>query len=638
MVGVEAARKSRASLVTAREHPAHLLVECNALAARYKLTGSDAHRTETIAAYRRAIASLGADDDNGQLAMLNLGSVLMRAEESRPAAESDVREAASLFRRVLATAESGGQRWGHASSFMILALRLLKNFAPDAVDIHELESLYQQVTRARGMLPERRAAVGAMAGILLMEAGNPAAAAPILTEVVRDLPAVAWRGARRGSRESALETFTQVGTSAAACHLAAGGGEPESAAHALEVLEQGRAVLWADLMELRRGDAELWQTQPELAAHVRDLARVLDTPDEILESGLADSRAVDQRMAAAAAWDAIVAEIRKKTPGFLRPARLANLLPAATHGPVVVVNVSDFRCDALVVTSTGVSCLPLPSLTSADVRKRTIGCLEAFAYLAKKDEAETGSADPERALSEVLQWLWDTTAEPVLEALGIHGVPAPGQPWPRVWWCPTGLLSLLPLHAAGYHASPSGHDGPPRTVLDRVISSYTPTLGALADASRADAEEDSTLLYVGVPQSPGMPTLPGASDDRDFLAKLLGRRCHVLFAEEATVEAVRTELRLHRWVHLSCHGEQDLTAPSRGGLGLYDGTLTVTGLSAQRQNGEFAFLAACKTATGGAALPNEAISLANAIHYAGYRHVVATLYQAYDFAVAEVTR
>jgi tetratricopeptide (TPR) repeat protein len=636
--GVEAARKSLASLVTARDHPAHLLGECNALAARYKLTRSDAHRAETVAAYRRAIESLGADDGNGQLAMLNLGSLLLRAEEPRPAVESDVREAASLFRRVLATAESGGQRWGHASSFMIVALRLLRNFAPDAVDIHEIETLYQQVTRARGMLPGRRAGVGAMVGISLMEAGDAAAAAPIFSAVVRELPAVAWRGARRGSRESALETFTQVGTHAAACHLTAGGGQPESAAYALELLEQGRAVLWADLLELRRGDTELWETQPVLAAHLRDISRVLETPDENFESGLADSRAVDRRMAAAAAWDATVAEIRKRTPGFLRPARLTDLLPAAARGPVVMVNMSDFRCDALVVTSTGVSCVPLPSLTSADIRKRTIRYLEALAYREKEDDAAAGSPDPERALSEVLEWLWDTTAGPVLDALGIHAAPAPGQPWPRVWWCPTGLLSLLPLHAAGYHASPPGHDGPPRTVLDRVISSYTPTLGALADASRADAEEDGTLLYVGVPQSPGMRSLPGASDDRDFLAKLLGDRCHVLFAEDATVAAVRAELPLHRWVHLSCHGQQDLEAPSKGGLGLSDGTLTVTGLSAQGLNGEFAFLAACQTATGGAALPNEAISLANAIHYAGYRHVVATLFSASDLAVTEVTR
>jgi hypothetical protein len=631
----------------ARIYPNHLLTACSALATRYQLTGTQTHRAETITAYRQAIESLGAGTEQNHLAMLNLGKVHLYRGQSRPALEPDVTEAVNLFRQVLAAAEPGGHLWGYASSLLIRARAQLWEVAPGAVDVHELELMYRQVTQVHSVLPGLRGKAGLLAGTVLMQTGNTAAAADILTDVVRRLPEVAWRGARRRSRESALVTFKEAGSHAAACHLATGGGDPESAANAVEVVEQGRAVLWTDMLELRRGDAGLWQSQPELATRLRDLARVLGTPDDALPSGLGDSRAVDQRMAAAAMWDATVAEIRERTPGFLRPAQLADLLPAAADGPVVVVNVSDLRCDALIVTCAGVRCVPLPSLTAPDIRRHTVRYLTAYDRLAQGDEAEavdmTDSPDPDRTLSDVLEWLWDTMAEPVLAALGIRGAPAPGQPWPRMWWCPTGLLTLLPLHASGYHASPSGPDDPPRTVLDRVISSYTPTLGALADASQADADadadaDDSTLLFVGVPESPGMPLLPGASDDRDLLASRLGLCCHVLFAEDATVEAVRAALPSHRWAHFSCHGQQDLTAPSMGGLGLWDGTLTVTGLSAEGHKGEFAFLAACQTATGGAALPDEAISLAAAIHYAGYRHVVATLWSAYDYAIAEVTR
>lgn len=644
---VKAARKALALTTAARERPNHLLAECAALAARYQLTGARTHRAETIAAYRQAIESLGADTELGQLAMLNLGIVFLHREQSRPAPESDVTAAVTLFRQVLAAAEPGGQCWGHAPFLLIRAQAQLQEIAPETVDVHELERMYRQVTQARAVPPGLRGTAGLLAGSVLMRAGNAAAAAWILTDVVRQLPAVAWRGARRRSRESALAAFTEAGSQAAACHLVGGGGEPEPAADAVEAVEQGRAVLWADMLELRRGDAGRWESQPELATRLRDLSRVLDTPEDIFQSGLDASRAVDQRMAAAAMWDATVAEIRESAPGFLRPARLADLLPALTHGPVVVINMSDLRCDALIVTCTGVSCVPLPSLTAPDIRRHTTRYLAAYARIAQGEEAEdaaaTGSPDPDQILSEVLEWLWDTMAEPVLAALGIRDAPAPGQPWPRIWWCPTGLLTLLPLHAAGYHASPPGRDTAPRTVLDRVISSYTPTLGALADASRADADadadaDDGTLLFVGVPERPGMPLLPGASDDRELLAKRLGPRCHVLFAEDATVAAVRAALPSHRWAHFSCHGQQDLTAPSMGGLGLWDGTLTVTGLSAQGHKGEFAFLAACQTATGGATLPNEAISLAAAIHYAGYRHVVATLWSAYDHAITEVTR
>jgi len=45
---------------------------------------------------------------------------------------------------------------------------------------------------------------------------------------------------------------------------------------------------------------------------------------------------------------------------------------------------------------------------------------------------------------------------------------------------------------------------------------------------------------------------------------------------------------------------------------------------------EFAGLSACKTATGGAELLDEAITLAAALHYTGYRHVIGTLWSVHD--------
>jgi len=50
---------------------------------------------------------------------------------------------------------------------------------------------------------------------------------------------------------------------------------------------------------------------------------------------------------------------------------------------------------------------------------------------------------------------------------------------------PTGPLCLLPIHAAGYHCEPSS-----RTVLDRVISSYSPSIKALLYARRNRAQRD----------------------------------------------------------------------------------------------------------------------------------------------------
>ena len=56
-----------------------------------------------------------------------------------------------------------------------------------------------------------------------------------------------------------------------------------------------------------------------------------------------------------------------------------------------------------------------------------------------------------------------------------------------------------------------------------------------------------------------------------------------------------------------------------------------------RLTGELAFLSACDTAAGSVTLPDEAIHLAAAVQAAGYRHVVATLWQIGDDVAPSLT-
>lgn len=552
---VEAADKSLTA-VTTRGFAGSLLIASNARAVRYEITGTSTHRGEAVTAYREAVEKLGADTADGQLALLNLGLVFLRHEGAVPVSRPDINAAISVFRRALAVTEPGGQRWGHACLGLIRAQAHLFQVAPDDVDAEDLVRLYRGVTEVTAMPARRRAAAGKLAAEMLLRADRAEDAAWILADVVRQLPVVAWRGSRRRTREATLADFSHVGCDAAASELAAGNGSPESAAKAAEVVEQGRAVLWADLLQLRRGDAELRERQPELAVRLVGLAAVLEAQEESLGSGLDHSRAVDQRMVAAVRWEEIVAEARQADPGFLRPTRLADLLPA-TLGPVVILNASRYRCDALIVTGAGVRSVPLPALSVADIARYVKRYLNAWDRLTRLDEEQPGTGqtvggaaahDPDEVLSQVLAWLWDAAAGPVLDALGFVGPPAPGRPWPRIWWCPTGGLGLLPLHAAGYHAEPPAAGAPSRTVIDRVISSYTPTLGALADVSKTDVSktdteaDDGTLLFVGVPEAPGMAPLPGADYERDLVARKLGPRCRVLSGADATVAAVRAGL------------------------------------------------------------------------------------------------
>jgi len=58
-------------------------------------------------------------------------------------------------------------------------------------------------------------------------------------------------------------------------------------------------------------------------------------------------------------------------------------------------------------------------------------------------------------------------------------------------------MAFLPLHAAGHHHDIANGSAHPRTVLDRVISSYTATVRALAYARQAPASSNPTTRPPG---------------------------------------------------------------------------------------------------------------------------------------------
>ncbi|MEV0902443.1 CHAT domain-containing protein [Actinoplanes sp. NPDC049802] len=370
---------------------------------------------------------------------------------------------------------------------------------------------------------------------------------------------------------------------------------------------------------------------------------------------------IDRRMALAREWDELVEQVRglEGFEDFLRPPRLESLLPAAEGGPVVILNVSRWRCDALIVEPSGVRAVALPDLTHQGVTDQVNGYLgavqtyetETQIYQQADHEFAVGDRGPlamvalgeatarwgqagerlETALRDCLRWMWDTFAERIMTELALTPVPEPGS-LPRIWWCPTGALTLLPIHAAGRH----DQDG--KSVLDLAVSSYTPTLRALVAARRAPRAAPGRMLFVGLTETPGRRRLPNVAAEADLIRDLVptGRRA-MLLEQGATRDRVLDMLDGHPWAHFSCHGDQNLADPSHGGLALYDGMLTVADISTRRFHGELAFLSGCKTAVGGSELTDEAITLAAALHYTGYRHVIATLWSVADRHAAQVT-
>jgi CHAT domain len=359
-----------------------------------------------------------------------------------------------------------------------------------------------------------------------------------------------------------------------------------------------------------------------------------------------DVHGSDARMALAQRWEDLLDRIRRTVPGmadFQRPPSRAELLRAAAAGPVVLINISTLRCDALIVTARGVRVRELIGLTAGEVAERTAAYLGALndsgdtdglSFAEAMRQRAEGVEWKERILAETMRWLWAEIAEPVLHELGYDGAPSDGE-LPRIWWCPTGLLSLLPIHGAGDYGAGSG-----ACVLDRVISSYTPTLRALLEstAPRARASRATgRLAFVGVPNVPAQPHLTDeVRRERAFLENCFPGGVDAIEGAEATADAVFESLSSHRHAHISCHGFQDLDDPSGAGLELSDGLLAVRRISAVPAACEFVFLSACRTATGGVRLADEAITLAAALSYAGFRHVVATLWSVDPAVAAEL--
>lgn len=190
-------------------------------------------------------------------------------------------------------------------------------------------------------------------------------------------------------------------------------------------------------------------------------------------------------------------------------------------------------------------------------------------------------------------------------------------------------MSLLPLHAAGHHTERGQHH--PRTVLDRVISSYTPTIRALTHARihRAVTGSSPGMLVVAMPHTPQASDLPGTQWEARLLTDHIPNTS-VLAEGQATREAVLAALPTSPWAHFACHGCSDIHDPSASYLLLHDHEerpLSVLDISRQRlQNAELAYLSACSTTVTRPDLADEAIHITAAFQLAGYPTVIGTLW------------
>ena len=319
---------------------------------------------------------------------------------------------------------------------------------------------------------------------------------------------------------------------------------------------------------------------------------------------------------------------------------------------MVVINVSEYRSDALILAGRKLRVLECPGLTPAALRGYLARFDKALAGLAAAaDDAAADAAWPELedAFHGISRWLWDVLAQHVLDQLGLTGNPGTMagagdlRQTPRICWVPTGELARFPLHAAGYHGLP---DSATRSVFSRAVSSYATSLTSLRQAITSDAPEhppDGAVpgaLAVAMPHTPALGPagdLPSAMPEMGVVSRHFPMAV-TLAGAGATRAATLAAIRNASIAHFGCHATIVPADPSRGRLLVHDGAIFITELQAlPAWRRGLAFLSACDTASARGDIPDEFVHLASAFQVIGFEHVIGTAWQVPDDITLAVT-
>ncbi|KAG9120533.1 hypothetical protein FRC07_003931, partial [Ceratobasidium sp. 392] len=413
---------------------------------------------------------------------------------------------------------------------------------------------------------------------------------------------------------------------------------------AFEWLEQGRSIVWNQLLKLRTPFDELHTVDPGMAQELKRVAHILQRSlslserRETLLRGLDPEPAAQRHRRAAERWEELVEKARC-LPGlsnYLQPKAFAELRLAAKSRSIIAVNVFGRFASAMAVVpgSTAPIHIALPRFTvkkAADAHRILLGSLKGF--LARRYSERRPKYNPESTHNHkdyflaILSMLWTDVVQPILDRLGYLQPGSSQEDLPHVTWCATGPISFLPLHAAGCY----GDSQPRARCFDYVISSYTPNFGVLLRPDRPWSDFRG-ILAVGQAAPGSNAPLPGTVAELDRAQEQAGGiRFTRLAGDQATANAVLDAMKEHSWVHLACHALQNIADPTTSAFQLSHSELSLAKITDEAlPHADFAFLSACETATGDEKLPDEAIHLAGGMIMAGYLSVVATMWSIQD--------
>ena len=509
---------------------------------------------------------------------------------------------------------------------------------------------YLLVANDTSGFPERRISASMEASRLTYEVMNdPVNARDILLNVLDLLPGAILMGTNRGDQLRAARVVSALPSFIISFSLAAG----DEAAEALKVFEQCRSVVWNRLLDLKTDLTDLLEKHPELADRFEQARERLNRtrPQTIVTEDSARAQLHQHNMALE--YNKVVRLIRQQEgfEHFMLLDAHAHLLELASQGPVIVLNATVYRGDAIMITSEGTSSMTLPAFTFEK-------CAEYSAFLKYALSSMTSDFEAASALmTSVLKWLWEAAARPILDKLGITGTRDPNQKLPRVWWVVNGWTSILPIHAAGDHARALG-TSEPCSVMDRAVSSYIPTLRVLDYVRKCASNRASTprqplktpALLIKMPETPNDQELPNVDVEIAAVEAILKNISEVTILNRPMRRDVLPKLAASSMAHFACHGVADKQDPSKSKLKLEDwkefplDVRAILGLSRSAAASDplsltFVYLSACETAASkGLKMQNESVHLSAAFQMAGVPYTVASLWSIEDRVSATIAK
>jgi len=633
-------------------HPYHAMYFSNLASAwqtRFETTRSGTDLAHAIDINEQAVRLTPRDHPSHTRSLHNLGTALYIQFETTGSIE-DLNRAITVSEQALELISSNHPDRAKMLNNLGNSLRRRFEKTNSLDDLNRAVAAKEEAAESDLAPPSIKLEAARSCADLLISQRYYSRAKPILKAAIQLLPRITLRHLNRSDQEFNISQFSSITSRAVSLHIADGDPPYDS----LKLLDLGRGVLASLQLELRTDISTLETSHPDLARQFRGLREQLDPPrnseSPLIEDTLSlvdptspeSSKSVTKRRALQKQFDDLLLHIRslKGFENFLQSlseSELHSLVERPTD-TIVVFNISDIRSDAFLITATQIRSIPLPLLTPDSVESIANRFIESVneASLRRHKVAMD-------KMDNILGELWEFCVKPILDELGFIHMPPSDVRWPRIWWVGSGLLNILPIHAAGYHNS-----APRQAALDRVISSYAPSVKSLAYARKRTAQSHQIIskqkaVLIAMPTTPEKPRLPSVETEIKTLEDLfVEASIEMKVMRNPTRMAVLSELSEYTIVHFTCHGHS-AHDPSQSSLLLEDwkvSPLTVSDLaSSNSASGKFAFLSACFTSTmRHSGLLDESINLSSALQLCGYPSVLSGLWHLRENHAVEVAR